>query len=620
MLLALVSCSKFDDSSIWEELKEHESRILKLETLCNQMNTNVTSLQTIVTALQENDYVKNIAPIMENGKEIGYTITFAKNGSITIYHGKDGNDGEDGKDGENGKDGINGTDGSNGKDGVNGKDGLTPVIGVRKYTDGVYYWTLNGEWLLDDAGNKIPTTGKNGTDGSDGKDGVDGEDGRDGANGTDGEDGQDGKDGITPQLKIEDDYWYISYDNGLSWQKLGKATGDNGLDGSDGEDGDSIIKSITQDEDNVYFNLSDGTLLTLPKRNSDIIVFKDLNVEALCVRNWDVNRDGELSYDEAASVTSLGEVFKENMDIISFEEFEYFVGLKEIESGAFKGCGNLWRICIPKNVEVIQTQAFYACESLENIIFEGDNLIKISGGNLSIGETGSIDKNSQYKGAFAYCESLRHIYLPESLEILEKSSFAFCSSLEIVSFGRNSKLKIIEGDFITDAKHNGSTSSLAGAFMECSSLREIYIPSGVTEIGAGAFYKCTALKKVIFEANSQLSTIGGGFYDKGPAYAGAFAFCSSLEDIDLPHTITTIFNSAFYGCSSLKLIKMNSLIPPTLDCISERYYYGEYTANSYHFKGIHDDAVICIPSQVMTDYADNDIWSNYKTIFSAINE
>ena len=57
-----------------------------------------------------------------------------------------------------------------------------------------------------------------------------------------------------------------------------------------------------------------------------------------------------------------------------------------------------------------------------------------------------------------------------------------------------------------------------------------------------------------------------------------------------------------------------------MDCISEKYYYGEYTENSYHFKGIHDDAVICIPSQVMTDYADNDVWGNYKTIFSAINE
>ncbi|MBO5803816.1 MAG: hypothetical protein J6R25_01895, partial [Bacteroidales bacterium] len=38
----------------------------------------------------------------------------------------------------------------------------------------------------------------------------------------------DGEDGITPQLKIEDDYWYVSYDNGITWERLGKAFGADG--------------------------------------------------------------------------------------------------------------------------------------------------------------------------------------------------------------------------------------------------------------------------------------------------------------------------------------------------------------------------------------------------------
>ena len=44
--------------------------------------------------------------------------------------------------------------------------------------------------------------------------GTDGKDGADGENGSDGTDGTNGKDGITPQFKIENDYWFISYDNG----------------------------------------------------------------------------------------------------------------------------------------------------------------------------------------------------------------------------------------------------------------------------------------------------------------------------------------------------------------------------------------------------------------------
>jgi hypothetical protein len=271
---------------IWAELENLDQRVTKLEELCKEMNTNITSLQTIVDVLQSNDFITSIVEIKKDGKVVGYTITFGKHDPITIYHGQNGKDGQNGQDGQNGAD---------------GKDGSTPVIGVAQDTDGVYYWTLNGEWLLDDNGNKLPVSGKdgqNGTngkdgqdgadgkdgqDGEDGKDGADGQDGKDGADGKDGTDGQDGKDGITPQLKIEDGYWFISYDNGATWTQLGKATGEDGKDGTDGadgkdgqngtngkdgQDGDSMFQSVTQDENYVYFTLADGTVIKIAKGTS----------------------------------------------------------------------------------------------------------------------------------------------------------------------------------------------------------------------------------------------------------------------------------------------------------------------------------------------------------------
>ncbi len=258
-LLFISGCSNpFDDTAINDRLDNLEERVEALEELCNQMNTNIEALQTIVAALQNNDYITSVTPITENGEEIGYTITFAKSNPITIYHGQDG---EDGADGIDGTDGIDGVDGEDGKD---GSDGHTPVIGVRQDTDGIYYWTLDGEWLLDDNGNKIKAVGE------DGKDGVDGEDGADGTG------SENGKDGITPQLKIEDGYWYVSYDNGITWHQLGKATGEDGQDGedgkdgedgqdgTDGKDGDSMFKEIRQDDSFVYFVLTDGTELKVP--------------------------------------------------------------------------------------------------------------------------------------------------------------------------------------------------------------------------------------------------------------------------------------------------------------------------------------------------------------------
>ncbi len=296
----VAGCSKeYDDSTLVGRVDDLEGRVQKLEQLCQQMNTNISSLQTIVTALQNNDYVTGVTPVTEGGKTVGYTITFAKAQSITIYHGKDGtdgkdgingSDGKDGQDGQPGADGKDGHDGTDGKDGADGKDGYTPVIGVRQDVDGVYYWTLDGEWLLDNNGNKVKAEGRdgkdgqNGTDGKDGQDGQPGADGKDGVDGADGQDGangadgKDGKDGITPELKIENEYWYVSYDNGSTWKQLGKATGENGRDGAngtDGADGDSFFQSVTQDEKNVYFTLADGTVITVPKGLALSIEFAD---------------------------------------------------------------------------------------------------------------------------------------------------------------------------------------------------------------------------------------------------------------------------------------------------------------------------------------------------------
>ena len=64
-----------------------------LQRLCNETNTNLSALQTIVTALQNNDYITSVDPLTENGKVVGYTIKFAKSNPIVIYNGKNGADG-----------------------------------------------------------------------------------------------------------------------------------------------------------------------------------------------------------------------------------------------------------------------------------------------------------------------------------------------------------------------------------------------------------------------------------------------------------------------------------------------------------------------------------------------
>ena len=212
--LLLFGCSdKYDDSALRNDLNDLENRVTKLEELCTQMNTNISSLQKIVDALQDNLSISKVEQISD-----GYIIHFSDGSTATIKNGKNSGD--------------------------------APIIGVKKDTDGIYYWTLNGEWLTDDAGDKIKAEGM------------------DGENGNDGTDGENGQDGITPQLKIENGRWMLSMDNGKTWTDIGQATGADGQDGADGtngKDGDSFFQSVTEDDNNVYFTLIDGTVITIPK-------------------------------------------------------------------------------------------------------------------------------------------------------------------------------------------------------------------------------------------------------------------------------------------------------------------------------------------------------------------
>lgn len=591
-VVALTSC-KYDDDDLWNSVHGLENRVAKLEELCKQMNTNISSLQTIVTALQNNVYVTGTTPLMKDGKEIGYTITFSKGNPITIYHGKDGQDGEDGitptisvkKDTDGvyywtlngefimvdggkiqaeGKDGTNGTNGTtpqfkiendywfvsydnganwtqlgkatgedgiggdsmfsgvdyktstdyviftladgtqiklptwsafealqrlcnetntnlsalqtivtalqnndyitsvdpltengkvvgytikfaksnpiviyNGKDGTDGVDGNTPVIGVKKDGDGIYYWTLDGEFIIVD-GQKIKAQGT---------------------------DGSDGADGVTPKLEIREGYWWISYDNGTNWTQLGKATGE------DGKDADSI--KITQDENNVYFELADGTVITISKTGQsvdpNIIQFADENVKKLCVGMWDTNGDLELSYDEAATVTSLGTTFTGNSEIQIFNELKHFTGLTVLDD-AFSGCSNLWKVTIPVNVESMTFNNFKGCVSLKTITFEKGSKLKAF--------TGGHDNNYKILGAFLDCKSLTTIEIPASVESLGTAFKG--SSLRTITFEKGSKLKSITGGY--QNKDNYS-----GALSDCKALTFIEIPASVETIEIAAF-------------------------------------------------------------------------------------------------------------------------------------
>lgn len=211
-LLTASGCSdKYDDSALSGRVERLEERVERLEELCRQMNTNIASLQALVAALEKDDRIVAVTPIVKDGATVGYTITFKHGDPVTIYHGKDGQ---------------------------NGKDGITPVIGVAQF-EGVYYWTVNGAWLTDATGAKVRAEGR------------------------EGQAGRPGVDGKTPRLKIEGGFWYVSIDDGATWTQLGQATGDKGEPGEDAPN--PVFTDVEDGETEVVFTLTDGTTITIPK-------------------------------------------------------------------------------------------------------------------------------------------------------------------------------------------------------------------------------------------------------------------------------------------------------------------------------------------------------------------
>ncbi len=107
------------------------------------------------------------------------------------------------------------------------------------------------------------------------------------------------------------------------------------------------------------------------------IQFADPAVKAICVDNW--GSDGEITDEQAAAVTDLGDAFKGNADITSYDELRYFTGLTSIGKQAFYGCTSLTSLTVPEGVTTIAGSAFYECSALTSVTLpESVTLIAIN--------------------------------------------------------------------------------------------------------------------------------------------------------------------------------------------------------------------------------------------------
>lgn len=207
-----VSCT--DTSYLDKEIDDIKNQIAQLQQQCSTLNSSLETLDQTLTALKNRDFVTSVNPVQgTDGKVTGYVITFVNQPTITIWLPEE-------------------------QQAVTppSTEVHVPVISVKEGTDGHYYWTCDGEYITDAAGNKIPT----------------------------------GIDGMTPKLKVEDEKWYVSYNGGSTWDYLADVPAQqvNGY----------VFSSVdTSDATKVVITLADGQTITLPTAYESLI---SLSVES----------------------------------------------------------------------------------------------------------------------------------------------------------------------------------------------------------------------------------------------------------------------------------------------------------------------------------------------------
>lgn len=230
-VIPFISCQK--DWS--DEVNDLLERVSKLESICDQANTDISGLKQIVSLLEANDYITSVNELADKS---GYALNFLKGNTIVIKHGTNGS---------------------------------YPVLGVEEY-ENVFYWTQKigdapSSWILDSKGNKIQATGVN------------------------------GKTPVI-DINTHGN-WTVDYGEGAQELKVnGKpvsATGKdgaNGKDGVDGEDGYSPFQSVVDKGDYVEVRLTTGAVLKLLKWDEKIMrIVIDVNEKNQILGDIDVNKE-----------------------------------------------------------------------------------------------------------------------------------------------------------------------------------------------------------------------------------------------------------------------------------------------------------------------------------------
>ena len=532
MLATLIGCGQYDDSELKSDINDLKSRMAALEKQCKNMNENLTSLQAIVDAIQKQDGIVSVTDLPDGQ---GYSVKFVSGKVIYLYNG------------------------------TNGTGSSTPKISVRQDSDGIYYWTVDGEWLIVD-GKKVRASAT------------------------------DGKDAVTPQFKIEDGFWFVSYDGGNSWTKLAKATGD------DGKDGDGFFKSVTVENGYMVLVINDSeqTTLRIPvagtsavtsikyvpdnldgvvkvrySKNGDKYVPEDIpvNFEILprsaveyLVKNWKNTIVAKAVY-VASTRAEIGDFVTMNIKDVVFGKDNILtvsVDASALDSQFFASNTPMMaslRLTVKVNGDEELSSDYVPIAPLSS----NDNVIEylteydrtMDDGSFSIGIYDSpIEYDNHYVGSCGRItfESVPNYKIPFRCEFsnikLESLKFATPIELSRLSFSGCNNLTNVDLSNIDTHK----VTDMSGMFAACYNLTSLDLSNFNTE-------KAVDMSCMFSDCGS-LNNLDLSAFDtkKVTNMSGMFSYCCGLTNLDLSSFNTsnvTDMSLMFSTCSNLTVLDLS---------------------------------------------------------------
>lgn len=301
-------------------------------------------------------------------------------------------------------------------------------------------------------------------------------------------------------------------------------------------DENGVVTGVSMGSVTITATAKDGTGIsaTCIVKVEDYISFADPNVESICLQYWDKNKDGRISKSETSSVTTLERYFNKTTAIAtsirSFDELQYFTGLKTLNKYAFSGCTNLESITFPSTMTTIEMEALYNCSSL--------NHITLSSSLINIGEY-----------ALYHCSSLERLIIPSTLINISETAFRGCSGLK--------SIEVESGNTKYDSRNNCNALILTSTNTLTLGCENTVIPNSILSIADYAFYNCEGLS--VIDIPGSVTTIGNY----------AFCKCINVNSIFIPIAAVSIASNAFRSCSSVSSITIedgNPVYDSRSDC------------------------------------------------------